>query len=64
MADLLGIDINNNDKNYKIDKNKKIIFFVCDTALIDQQKHHIESILNIEVGTIQGKKDKKAKNDY
>ena len=64
MADLLGIDINNNDKNYKIDKNKKIIFFVCDTALIDQQKHHIESILNIEVGTIQGKKDKKSKNDF
>ena len=65
MADLLGIDINNNNnKKPKIDKNKKIIFFVCDTALVDQQKNQIESILDIEVGTIQGKKDKKSKNDY
>ena len=64
MGDLLGIDINNNNKKHKIDKNKKIIFFVCDTALVDQQKNQIESILNIEVGTIQGKKDKKSKNDY
>ena len=64
MADLLGIDILNNDKKPKIDKNKKIIFFVCDTALVNQQKKEIENILNIEVGTIQGKKDKKSKNDY
>ena len=64
MADLLGIDINYNDKKQKIDKKTKIIFFVCDTALVDQQKNQIESILDIEVGTIQGKKDKKSKNDY
>ena len=64
MANLLGININNNDKNPKIDKKKKIIFFVCDTALVDQQKNEIENILNIEVGTIQGKKDRKSKNDF
>ena len=38
MADLLGIDITNNEKKTKIDKKKKIIFFVCDTALVNQQK--------------------------
>ena len=65
MAHHLGIDINNDNKNNEaIDKNKKIIFFVCDTALINQQKKHIEEILKIEVGTIQGKKDKKSKSDY
>ena len=64
MANHLGIDIKKYEKNKKIDKNKKIIFFVCDTALINQQKKHIEEILNIEVGTIQGKKDKKSKSDY
>ena len=65
MAHHLGIDINNNNKNNEeIDKNKKIIFFVCDTALINQQKRHIEEILKLEVGTIQGKKDKKSKSDY
>ena len=64
MADLLGIDINNIDKKPKIDKNKKIIFFVCNTALVLQQKIEIENNLNIEVGTIQGNKDKKSKNDY
>ena len=57
MADLLGIDILNNE-------NKKIVFFVCNTALINQQKKEIESILNIDVGTIQGKKDKESKSDY
>ena len=64
MANHLGIDIKMHEKNKKIDKNKKIIFFVCDTALINQQKKHIEEILNIDVGTIQGKKDKKSKSDY
>ena len=64
MAKHLGININNNSNNTEIDKNKKIIFFVCDTALINQQKKHIEEILNIQVGTIQGKKDKKSKSDY
>ena len=64
MAHHLGIDINNNKTRDEIDKNKKIIFFVCDTALINQQKKHIEEILKIEVGTIQGKKDKKSKSDY
>ena len=67
MANHLGIDIKKHEKNKKIDKNKKIIFFVCDTALIaliNQQKKHIEEILNIDVGTIQGKKDKKSKSDY
>ena len=64
MADLLGIDISNDEKKTKIDKKKKIIFFVCDTALVNQQKKEIENILDIEVGTIQGKKDKKSKNDY
>ena len=64
MADLLGINLKNNEKKPKINKKIKIIFFVCDTALVNQQKKQIESILNIEVGTIQGKKDKKSKNDY
>ena len=65
MSHYLGIDINSlsNNKN-KIDKNKKIIFFVCDTALIEQQKKAISSILGIEVGSIQGKKKKKSKSDY
>ena len=62
MADFLGLDIENPSKNKKIiDKNKKIIFFVCDTALIEQQKKAISNILGIEVGTIQGKKKKKVK---
>ena len=65
MADFLGLDIENPSKNKKIiDKNKKIIFFVCDTALIEQQKKAISNILGIEVGTIQGKKKKKSKSDY
>ena len=64
MAEYLGIDINNNENRKKIDENKKIIFFVCDTALINQQKKQIEEILDIEVGTIQGKKDKKSKSDF
>ena len=63
IANFLGIDINK-DEIPKLDKKKKIIFFVCDTALVDQQKNRISSILNVEVGTIQGKKDKKSKNDY
>ena len=55
MANYLGIDISIYSLNkQKIDKNKKIIFFVCDTALIEQQKKAISSILGIEVGTIQG----------
>ena len=64
MANYLGIDINNSENNKKIDEDIKIIFFVCDTALINQQKKHIEDILKIQVGTIQGKKDKKSKSDY
>ena len=65
MANYLGLDINNPSlNNLKNNKNKKIIFFVCDTALIEQQKNAISNILGIEVGKIQGKKNKKAKNDY
>ena len=65
MANHLGIDINCLYKSNKnIDNNKKIIFLVCDTALIEQQKKAISNILGIEVGTIQGKKNKKCKNDY
>ena len=65
MANHLGIDINCPYKSNKnIDNNKKIIFLVCDTALIEQQKKAISNILGIEVGTIQGKKNKKCKNDY
>ena len=66
MANHLGIDINNPSSlnRQAIDHNKKIIFFVCDTALIEQQKNAISSILGIEVGTIQGKKNKKKKYDY
>ena len=66
MANFLGIDINNpsSSNKKKIDKNKKIIFFVCDTALIEQQKNAISNILGIEVGTIQGKKNKKSKNEF
>ena len=62
MADFLGINIG--DEKPKYDKNRKIIFLVCDTALVEQQRAQIQNILNIEVGTIQGKKDKKSKNDY
>ena len=62
MADLLGIKLPVFEKQ-EIDKNKKIIFLVCDTALIEQQKNSISVNLNIEVGTIQGKKNKKAKSD-
>ena len=62
MADLLGIKLPVFEKQ-EIDKNKKIIFLVCDTALIEQQKNTISVNLNIEVGTIQGKKNKKAKSD-
>ena len=47
MANLLGIDINNIDKKPKIDKNKKIIFFVCNTALVLQQKMEIENNLSL-----------------
>ena len=64
MANHLGIDINKPENKIKINEEKKIIFFVCDTALINQQKKHIEEILGIQVGTIQGKKDKKSKSDY
>jgi endoribonuclease Dicer len=63
MAHFLNIDITS-EKKQKIDKKEKVIFFVCDTALISQQKNEISNILGIEVGTIQGKKDKKTKNDY
>ena len=63
MADLLGIKLPVFEKPNNINKNTKIIFLVCDTALIEQQKNTIALNLNIEVGTIQGKKNKKAKND-
>ena len=62
MADLLGIRLPIFDRP-EIDKNKKIIFLVCDTALIEQQKNTISLNLNLEVGTFQGKKNKKAKSD-
>ena len=65
MADLLKIDIQNPlNTNKNIDKRKKIIFFVCDAALVEQQKKSIEEILKIQVGIFQGKKSKKAKSDY
>lgn len=65
MAYHLGLDIEDPSNNkQKLDKNKKIIFFVCDTSLIEQQKKAISNILGIEVGTIQGKKSKKSKSDY
>ena len=63
MADLLNINIFS-QKNQKIDKTKKIIFFVCDTSLIIQQQKAIEKYLKISVGVIQGKKSKKSKSDY
>lgn len=62
MADILGINLSA-QFHTNIDKNIKIIFLVCDTALIEQQKNVISSNLGIEVGTIQGKKNKKAKSD-
>ena len=62
MADLLNIQLPIFEKP-NIDKNKKIIFLVCDTALIEQQKNSISINLNLDVGTIQGKKNKKAKSD-
>ena len=62
MADLLKIKLPVFEKP-EFDKNIKIIFLVCDTALIEQQKNTISLNLNLEVGTIQGKKNKKAKSD-
>jgi ERCC4-related helicase len=62
MADILGLKLSA-QFHTNIDKNIKIIFLVCDTALIEQQKNVISSNLGIEVGTIQGKKNKKAKSD-
>ena len=62
MADLLKIKLPVFEKP-EFDKNTKIIFLVCDTALIEQQKNTISLNLNLEVGTIQGKKNKKAKSD-
>ena len=37
MADILGIKLSNPEKQ-NINKNIKIIFLVCDTALIEQEK--------------------------
>ena len=62
ISNLLGIKLPIFEKP-DIDCTKKIIFLVCDTALIEQQKNTISLNLNLEVGTIQGKKNKKAKND-
>ena len=62
MADILGINLSSRIKS-NTNKNIKIVFLVCDTALVEQQKKAIESNLGIEVGTIQGKKNKKAKSD-
>ena len=65
MANHLGLNIEDPSNNKKkVDKTKKIIFFVCDTTLIEQQKKAIANALGIEVGTIQGKKSKKTKSDY
>ena len=66
MSRVLGIDIveNPNIDISKIDKSKKIIFLICDTALVKQQSEAINKILGIEVGILQGKKQKKSKNDY
>ena len=66
MSRVLGIDIveNPNIDISKIDKSKKIIFLICDTALVKQQSEAISKILGIEVGILQGKKQKKSKNDY
>ncbi len=66
MSRLLGIDIVENEGNFNQmnRNNKKIIFLVCDTPLINQQANAIKSILGIEVGILQGKKQKKTKNDY
>ena len=65
MAYHLGLDLEDPSNNkQKLDKNKKIIFFVCDTSLIEQQKKAISNALGIEVGAIQGKKSKKSKSDY
>ena len=62
MADLLSINLSSLEKQ-NINKNIKIIFLVCDTALIEQQKNAISSNLGLEVKAIQGKKNKKEKND-
>ena len=66
LSRVLGIDIVENKGNInkmKI-KNKKIIFLICDTSLVNQQVNAIKSNLGIEVGILQGKKQKKSKNDY
>ena len=64
MADLLEIDLTKNISNIPIKNNKKILFLVCDTSLILQQKNSIEENLGITVNTIQGKKNKKSKSEY
>ncbi len=60
MANLLNIRLPLFE-NPIFDKNIKIIFLVCDTALIEQQKNNISANLKTEVGTIQGKKIRKQK---
>ena len=59
MADFLWIKIDD-DKKPKCDKNKKIIFLVCDTA-IRTAKGPNSKYFKYEVGIIQGKKNKKVK---
>ena len=63
MADLLGIDLQN-EKKQNIDKTKKILFLVCNTSLVNQQQKEISNVLNIEVGIFQGRKGKKKKKNY
>ena len=61
----LGIDISKqiNLSKVKVKSKKKVLFLVCDTALIDQQQMSISKNLNIKVEKIQGKKNKKSKSD-
>ena len=63
MANCLGIDLQS-EKKQNIDKTKKIIFFVCNTSLVNQQKKEISDALNIEVGIFQGRKGKKKNKNY
>ena len=45
-------------------KRPKVVFLVCDIALLTQQMKAIETNTGLKVGILKGKSSKKTKNDY
>ena len=45
-------------------RSPKMFFLVCDSSLIEQQIAAIKKNTGLEVNSLQGKKNKKSKNDY